>query len=298
MAAPAGGIFNPTCYENQPTYTQGCCIEPELGRIDAIAFVHKSLEFDMSDPAEWATQIANGNVILIQNIRAETDGGKGNRVDGFGRRKDVIIDYDFAAEYVDYNWQVNHDFYEALKWNTNYRVALFTERYVWDCRYAPTYEYTTPVAGDLGTPNGAVIKLNWSGRLHQKMYERPEIDLCLNPPSDGCCDNQTADFGAYFEDGGLTFINQEPPIGQESSINLCTVRQCCTEAISIDKPSIDNFDFVVAPSIPFGTDCIAVAVQYDGLAEPGDYYGDFILAACGQTRVIPIKITIFAELPT
>jgi len=106
----------------------------ELGRIRAFFYVRTSYTFsDPTDPAEWTSAIASGDVIIVQNTTGNKD--KSSRIagSGFGNQKDMTIARDFTVHYMhrEVTEDANTDFYDAMNFSDGYYCGFITQTKLW-----------------------------------------------------------------------------------------------------------------------------------------------------------------------
>jgi hypothetical protein len=123
------GIYYPTgCDTEVGNHYCNECADIEHGRVRSVAFIKKDFAFsDQTDPTEWETGVANGDIIIIPEVLGSFDGGSPVESTGYGDQQSKITGYNFVLTYKDPNYKENADFYNALKNSRNYKVAWRTE---------------------------------------------------------------------------------------------------------------------------------------------------------------------------
>lgn len=120
------------CEDPVPIYEEDLC-ESEPGRIIAVAYLRTDATItDYTSAAQWAADVAAGRAAVIRNVRGEKPKSSQTEVDGFGRedvrttgRKHNIV-YE-SPDVID-----NVDYYNAMNFNSSYRVAYYTQSgHVW-----------------------------------------------------------------------------------------------------------------------------------------------------------------------
>lgn len=129
MAYP---IYYPsTCESEIPSHYCNPCPTPEHGRIRSVAFIAKDFAFtDPSDPNEWTTGITNKDIIVIPQVNGTFDGGSEVEVPGYGDQQTKLTGFNYQLTYNDPDYKHNCDFYNAIKWSRNYKMAYRTETQV------------------------------------------------------------------------------------------------------------------------------------------------------------------------
>lgn len=125
-------VYYPTgCDDIIPAHICDPCVVAEHGRVSSIAFIKNTFEFiDPSDPTEWQTGFAAGDIILIPQTRGTFDGGSEVEGPGWGRKASSLTGYNFQLQYQDPNYKGNCNFYNILKRSKNMKVAFVTETQV------------------------------------------------------------------------------------------------------------------------------------------------------------------------
>lgn len=107
------------------------CEEIELGRIRSVAFIKNTFAFiDPTDPTEWETGFAAGDIIIIPQTKGTFDGGAEVETAGYGDSSTRLTGYNFQLQYQDPNYRLNCNFYNAIKNSRDYKVAYRTETQV------------------------------------------------------------------------------------------------------------------------------------------------------------------------
>lgn len=124
------------------------CITGEKGRVRGVAYIHKSLEEDITAESSvvgvkniesktwWETQILAGLIIVVPKTRGTYDGGTSNNVTGFGDKKEYRASKTHVVVYNDPNHTDNDEFYQSIEdnaeefflaWRTNAELRVSTE---------------------------------------------------------------------------------------------------------------------------------------------------------------------------
>jgi hypothetical protein len=109
------------------------CVK-ELGRIRAFFYIRSSYTFaDPTDPAEWTSAIASGDVILVQNTRGNKDKSGRIGAPGFGNQKEITVTRDFTINYMhrEVIEDTNIDFYNDMNYSDGYYCGFVTQTKLW-----------------------------------------------------------------------------------------------------------------------------------------------------------------------
>jgi hypothetical protein len=119
------------CDVTIPEHYCNDCDDVEHGRVRSVAFLKKTFAFtDPTDPTEWETGIANGDIIVIPEVLGSFNGGDPVTGTGYGDQSEKLTGYNFELLFKDPNYANNADFYNAIKSSRGYRVAYRTENFV------------------------------------------------------------------------------------------------------------------------------------------------------------------------
>lgn len=114
------------CSDPVPPYVPDACAN-EPGRVVAIAYIRTDFEFtNPEDETEWNTGIAAGQIIVINNTRGEKPKASPTTIDGFGLQRTRTVGYERTLTYQHSDVRGNEDFYDALNFSQNYRLAYVT----------------------------------------------------------------------------------------------------------------------------------------------------------------------------
>lgn len=144
-------IYYPSgCDTAVPDHLCNPCEATEHGRVRSVAFVRNSFEFvDPTDPTEWQTGINNKDIIIISEVLGSFDGGAPVEGAGYGNQQSKLTGYNFSLVYKDPNYKDNADFYNALKFSREYKVAWRTENLTHVSTNTVSVIPKNPVAEDL-----------------------------------------------------------------------------------------------------------------------------------------------------
>ncbi len=114
------------CDTPLPVFESDVCANEE-GRIIAVAYLRA--DHPIIDPtvkAQWDTGIANGSIVVIQNVRGTKPVGSPVTADGFGRQKTKTISYDRTLSYQHPDVIDNEDFYNVLNFDNSHQISYYT----------------------------------------------------------------------------------------------------------------------------------------------------------------------------
>ena len=144
------------------------CETQELGRIRSAAFVSNSFTFtDPTDPAEWESGIASGDIFIIPETNGEFPLPSEKLVPGFGDTVEQLIAYDFQSSFVDPNFASNCAWYNTLKKNRNFKFAFRTSTKTYLSTKTVTIIPKFTVANDL------TALVNWNVMVKWQDSELP-----------------------------------------------------------------------------------------------------------------------------
>jgi hypothetical protein len=118
---------------NYGTFVFDPCVR-ERGRVGGVAFKKACYTFaDITDPNEWDTAIASGDVLLLLNVRGDKPKASTTAIPGYGRQKDINIVKDFTLNYkqAEVTDDANADFYNDLFFSNDLEIIYVTETKLW-----------------------------------------------------------------------------------------------------------------------------------------------------------------------
>lgn len=154
-------IWYPDCANDiVASYLANCCPTKEGAGIRHVWVQKDSFSFiDPTDPTEWETAIAAGDILIIPNVRGSFDGGNATKSEGFGDVLEEFESYEGTANFTDRNYLDNVEGYDALMKSSNYRFGMCTQ----------TKGYLTDVAA------GYVPKMEIVEDKKQSVYGKTEV---------------------------------------------------------------------------------------------------------------------------
>lgn len=172
MAYP---IYYPSgCEQAIPPHYCNPCPVPEHGRIRSIAFIDKGFSFiDPSDPTEWQQGIADKKIIIIPQVNGTYDGGSEVEVAGYGDQQTKLTGYNHQLTYNDPDYKHNCDFYNAIKWTRNYKLAYRTETQVHMVDDIVQVIPKNPVTEETTSEVVWNVLVKWSGEDTPCPYDAP-----------------------------------------------------------------------------------------------------------------------------
>lgn len=176
-------IYYPSgCDDLVPEHVCDPCEEIEQGRIRSVAFIKTTFEFtDPSDPTEWQTGFASGDIILIPATKGTFDGGSEVEGPGYGDQVTRLQGYNFVLQYQDPNYKTNCVFYNTLKASRLYKAAYRTSSQIHLIDTTVQVVPKNPVTDDV---NGEVVwdvLVKWAGKDLPCPYDAPPgiFDECV-----------------------------------------------------------------------------------------------------------------------
>lgn len=146
-----------------PAYSCNPCPAFEYGRVRSVAFIKNTYTFiDPSDPAEWATAIANGNVIVVWKTSGSYDGGSTTEAPGFGDQISTNGNTTHVLTLKDPNYIENCDFYNAIKNSSDYYLAFRTSSQIHFSGAPVTITPKNPVADDINSVVTWEATIKWT----------------------------------------------------------------------------------------------------------------------------------------
>jgi hypothetical protein len=169
-------IYYPTgCDTLVPDHYCNTCESTEHGRVRSVAFVKRDFEFvDITNPNEWTVGIENKDIIIIPEVLGSFDGGTAVESSGYGDQQSKLNGFDFILTYKDPNYKDNADFYNALKYSRNYKVAYRTENLVHLSDNTVSVVPHNPVEEDLTTEVVWNVEVKFSQGDLPVPYTTPE----------------------------------------------------------------------------------------------------------------------------
>lgn len=167
-----------------PDYSCTDCPELEFGRVSSFAFITNSFVFtDISNPVEWNTGIANGDIIVVWETQGSYDGGTPSELPGYGRREFSLGSTSHILNIKDPNYKNNCDFYNSIKYSSNYKGAYVTSSQVHLIDSPITIIPKNPVADDLKSVVNWDVTIKWVGSDSPCPANKPDgiFDACYIP---------------------------------------------------------------------------------------------------------------------
>lgn len=170
------------CDDLVPDHICDPCEEIESGGIRSIAYIKNTVAFvDPSNPTEWETEFAAGNVILIPQTRGSFNGGTPTEGVGYGDQLTRLTGYTFELIYHDPNYRQNCTFYNILKSSRQYKLAYRTGTQIHMVDATVQAIPTNPVEEALDSALDWNINVKWSGSDVPCPYDAPPgiFDACI-----------------------------------------------------------------------------------------------------------------------
>lgn len=176
-------VYYPSnCDDLVPDHICDPCEEIEQGRIRSVAFFKSTFAFtDPSDPTEWETGFAAGDIILIPQTKGTFDGGAEVEAPGYGDQVTRLTGYNFQLQYQDPNYKQNCNFYNTLKNSRQYKAAYRTETQIHIIDATVQVIPKNPVQEDPTTEVVWDILVKWSGKDVPCPFDAPPgiFDQCV-----------------------------------------------------------------------------------------------------------------------
>lgn len=123
-------MYYPSNCNEISTHDCGGC-EIELGRVRAVAFVHKSyystLVAGIEDLNTWnAGRIAN-KIFVYPDVNGEFNGGSAITGRGFAKAEETLMAYNYEVQFNIPNYEGNIAHWNALRGSRNYYIIFCTE---------------------------------------------------------------------------------------------------------------------------------------------------------------------------
>lgn len=162
------------CDTPVPEHICNTCETPEGARIRGLALIKKTFSFaDPTNPTEWTAAIASGDAIIIPETSGSLDSspkyGK-----GYGDLKQKLIGDEYTLKVFDPNYKQNCAFWNAIKYNRNFKGAYVTETQVHMIEEALSIAPKAPVADDVDGEVVWEIDFTWSSKYHPCAYDKPD----------------------------------------------------------------------------------------------------------------------------
>lgn len=146
---------------NLPEFIAGCCPRIELGRVRSVWIQNSAFNFvDITDPNEWTTAIADGNIIIFPFTNGSADVAT-NTSDGYGSTPFTTDSYSYTLNAHDpilenicngWNLVVNNNFW---------RVGWNTQTMSWLSDVPATFEPSVPIAADVTKKIDIMVKITF-----------------------------------------------------------------------------------------------------------------------------------------
>jgi hypothetical protein len=158
------------------------CEAAEHGRVRSVAFIAAAFAFtDPTSASEWAAGIAAKQIVIIPETNGSFDGGSEIETPGYGDQQTKLVGYNFQLNFKDPNYQLNADFYNALKRSRNWRIGYRTENLVHLSENTVQAIPKNPVAEDLTSEVVWDVIVKWSEADLPVPYAVPEgIFTCFD----------------------------------------------------------------------------------------------------------------------
>jgi len=121
--------YYPSCLVPDVNIGPNC--EPELGRVRAVAFVHRNyfntIISDVTNLTNWDIGRSAQRIFVYPETQGEFNGGDPINVRGFGSMEEFPLLYNFQLKISEPNYKGNRDHWNALIGNRNYHVFWQTE---------------------------------------------------------------------------------------------------------------------------------------------------------------------------
>jgi hypothetical protein len=144
-------IYYPSgCVTEDAAYVASCCPVKEGARVRHVFLQLNTYTFaDYEDQTEWETAVANGDVIIIPNVRGSYDGGTVTTTEGFGDTPTEFESFEGTVSYTDANYLTNVPNYNAMMKSKTYIFGFCTETMLFVTDVAASYTPKMPVALDI-----------------------------------------------------------------------------------------------------------------------------------------------------
>lgn len=138
----ANTIVPPSCSD---------CPPKELGGVRSVWFQKSTYTWaDITDPSEWASAIANGDVFIIPKTRGSLDISPLTSA-GFGDNSESVDGFEFTLNVVDPNYDDNCAFWTSVRPNLSLLVGYRTETKVHLSSKTAAIAPMAPVQEDIKT---------------------------------------------------------------------------------------------------------------------------------------------------
>lgn len=171
------GYYPSNCDLNIPPHTCDPCETTEYGVLRSAGFIHKDFAFtdgDTENVADWQQGILDEQILVIPATNGEMPAPSEILKQGYGDTAEILIGFDFTANFNDPNFASNCDFYNALVGNRNFKFFYRTQNktYITDVpvtiipKYAIQNDYNSVVEWNVG--------LKWKSKNHPCPFDTPE----------------------------------------------------------------------------------------------------------------------------
>lgn len=145
-----GNQYGTGCLTLTDPVCEPCAIK-EKGRIRGVAFIKVGTVFsDISDPAEWATNIGNGTVKVLPKTSGQYDGPTEKFGEGFGDADKEYETSEHKGKFMDPNYAVNAAFYNQLRkvGYKEWKMAFCSDHYIHLTDVPVTCQPKAPIKND------------------------------------------------------------------------------------------------------------------------------------------------------
>lgn len=167
-----------------PAYSCNPCPAYEYGRIRSVAFIKNTFSFtDPTSSSEWTAGINNDNIIVIWQTQGSYDGGTTSELAGFGDSEFVNGGVSHVLNFKDPNYLENCDFYNQIKYSSEYTIAFRTSSAVHLASSPVTITPKNPIADDLKSNVVWDVTVKWQQADAPCPYTTPAgiFDRCYIP---------------------------------------------------------------------------------------------------------------------
>lgn len=164
-----------------PVYSCNPCPAYEYGRVSSIAFIKNTFSFtDETSPAEWSAGILAEDIIVIWQTAGSYDGGTTAEQPGFGRSATINGNTTHILNFRDPNYKENCDFYNAIKFSSEYTIAFATSSQVHFAGAPVTITPRNPIADDVNSVVVWDVSVKWTNPDSPCPFNKPAgiFDSC------------------------------------------------------------------------------------------------------------------------
>jgi hypothetical protein len=159
--------------ENVPPYEVDSCLF-ENGKIRHAGWYKSSYTWvDPTDPTEWASAIASGDVELFPNVYGTKDKGDMQTMTGFGDLAITNTGKTFKAKFFAREAVPNVEYWNAMNYTSDRVFFYVTENYVWFAGVPCTFHGGEPVEEAETSMVKTDVDVAWSSKDNPLPYEKP-----------------------------------------------------------------------------------------------------------------------------